>query len=52
MDGFLIYGANGYTGSLITRTEINQGLRPILTARNAVAVDTAETGAVGGADGR
>ena len=39
MDGFLIYGANGYTGSLIARTAINQGLRPILAARNAVAVE-------------
>jgi len=39
MNDFLIYGANGYTGSLITRTAINQGLRPILAARNAVAVE-------------
>ena len=39
MNDFLIYGANGYTGSLITRTAISQGLRPILAGRNAVAVE-------------
>ena len=26
---WLVYGANGYTGSLIARTAVQQGLRPI-----------------------
>lgn len=31
---FLIYGANGYTGELITRFAAERGLRPILAGRN------------------
>ncbi len=30
---FLLYGANGYTGSLIARLAVQRGLRPILAAR-------------------
>lgn len=32
---FLLYGATGYTGGLITRQAIAQGLQPILAGRNA-----------------
>jgi short subunit dehydrogenase-like uncharacterized protein len=35
---FLIYGANGYTGELITRYAVERGLRPILAGRNSAAV--------------
>ena len=31
---FLLYGANGYTGSLISRLAVQQGLSPILAGRN------------------
>jgi len=31
----LIYGANGYTGELIARETVRQGLRPVLAGRNA-----------------
>ncbi|MFN8309823.1 MAG: saccharopine dehydrogenase NADP-binding domain-containing protein [Chitinophagales bacterium] len=34
----LIYGCNGYTGSLISREAVRRGLRPILAGRNAAAV--------------
>jgi short subunit dehydrogenase-like uncharacterized protein len=36
---FLIYGANGYTGELITRLAAEQGLQPILAGRNAEKVE-------------
>jgi len=36
---FLIYGANGYTGELITRYAVERGLKPILAGRNAIAVE-------------
>ena len=36
---FLIYGANGYTGELITRFAVERGLNPILAGRNAIAVE-------------
>lgn len=36
---FLIYGANGYTGELITRYAAERGLKPIIAGRNAVAVE-------------
>ncbi|MEP7076336.1 MAG: saccharopine dehydrogenase NADP-binding domain-containing protein, partial [Acidobacteriota bacterium] len=36
---FLIYGANGYTGELITRFAVERGLKPILAGRNAIAVE-------------
>ncbi len=35
---FLIYGANGYTGELITRFAAERGLKPILAGRNAEKV--------------
>jgi short subunit dehydrogenase-like uncharacterized protein len=35
----LIYGANGYTGELITRYAIERGLRPILAGRNAIKIE-------------
>ena len=37
---FLIYGANGYTGELITRFAAERGLKPILAGRNAIAIET------------
>ena len=36
---FLIYGANGYTGELITRFAAERGMNPILAGRNAIAVE-------------
>ncbi|MEO6656483.1 MAG: saccharopine dehydrogenase NADP-binding domain-containing protein, partial [Pyrinomonadaceae bacterium] len=36
---FLIYGANGYTGELITRMAAERGLKPIVAGRNAIAVE-------------
>jgi short subunit dehydrogenase-like uncharacterized protein len=35
MPDFLIYGANGYTGSLIAREAVVRGQRPILAGRHA-----------------
>jgi short subunit dehydrogenase-like uncharacterized protein len=35
---FLIYGANGYTGELITRFAAERGLKPILAGRNQAKV--------------
>ena len=35
---FLLYGANGYTGELIARRAVENGLRPILGGRDAQAV--------------
>ena len=35
---FLIYGANGYTGELITRYAAERGLRPILAGRNEAKI--------------
>ena len=37
---FIIYGANGYTGQLITRYAVEQGLKPILAGRNADNIRT------------
>ncbi|MBO1347819.1 MAG: saccharopine dehydrogenase NADP-binding domain-containing protein [Hormoscilla sp. GUM202] len=34
MNKILLYGANGYTGSLIARLAVQLGLRPILAGRN------------------
>ncbi len=31
---FLLYGANGYTGELITRFAAERGLKPVLAGRN------------------
>lgn len=36
---FLIYGANGYTGELITRYAVERGMRPILAGRNAIQIE-------------
>lgn len=35
---FLIYGANGYTGGLITRYAVERGLSPIIAGRNEAAI--------------
>ena len=35
---FLIYGANGYTGELITRYAVERGLKPILAGRSEAKV--------------
>ncbi|MCP9237575.1 trans-acting enoyl reductase family protein [Lewinella sp. JB7] len=35
MADFILYGAYGYTGRLITRTAAEYGLRPLLSGRNA-----------------
>jgi short subunit dehydrogenase-like uncharacterized protein len=35
---FLIYGANGYTGELITRFAAERGLKPILAGRNEAKI--------------
>ena len=37
---FLIYGANGYTGELITRYAVEREMKPILAGRNAIAVES------------
>ncbi|QYO68369.1 saccharopine dehydrogenase family protein [Leptolyngbya sp. 7M] len=34
----LIYGANGYTGELITRYAVERGMRPIIAGRNETAI--------------
>src|SRR5438105_246807 len=34
MSSLMIYGANGYTGSLIAREAARRGMRPILAGRN------------------
>ncbi|MGH9943515.1 MAG: saccharopine dehydrogenase family protein [Pyrinomonadaceae bacterium] len=35
---FLLYGANGYTGTLIARLAVERGVRPILAGRNGDAL--------------
>jgi short subunit dehydrogenase-like uncharacterized protein len=35
---FLLYGANGYTGELITRFAVERGMRPMLAGRNEAAI--------------
>ncbi|MBK9163235.1 MAG: saccharopine dehydrogenase NADP-binding domain-containing protein [Acidobacteria bacterium] len=37
-NNFLIYGANGYTGELITRMAVERGMRPIVAGRNEAAI--------------
>jgi short subunit dehydrogenase-like uncharacterized protein len=37
-DPLLIYGANGYTGELITRFAVERGMRPIIAGRNEKAI--------------
>jgi short subunit dehydrogenase-like uncharacterized protein len=39
MNTFLIYGANGYTGELITRYAAERNLKPILAGRNQAKVE-------------
>ena len=34
IDKVLIYGANGYTGTLIAEEAVRRGLRPVLAGRN------------------
>lgn len=36
---WLIYGANGYTGELIAREAVRQGLKPTLAGRNKAKVE-------------
>ncbi len=38
MPGFLVYGANGYTGELIAREAVRRGMAPVLAGRSAGAV--------------
>lgn len=38
MPNVLIYGANGYTGELITRFAVERGLRPVVAGRNESAI--------------
>ena len=38
MPQFLIYGANGYTGELVTRYAVEFGLKPIIAGRNETAI--------------
>ena len=35
---FMIYGATGYTGQLIARLAVTQGVRPLLAGRSASAL--------------
>lgn len=37
-NNFLIYGANGYTGELITRYAVERGMRPVIAGRNEAAI--------------
>ena len=39
-NNFLLYGANGYTGKLITRLAFEYGLLPILAGRNEALIQT------------
>lgn len=38
-DELLIYGANGYTGELITRYALERGMKPLIAGRNAAAIE-------------
>ena len=38
-NNFLIYGANGYTGELVTRYAVERGMKPVVAGRNAIAVE-------------
>ena len=37
-NNFLIYGANGYTGELITRYAVDRGMKPVIAGRNESAI--------------
>jgi short subunit dehydrogenase-like uncharacterized protein len=39
MSSLLIYGANGYTGELITRYAVERGMKPIVAGRNRAAIE-------------
>jgi short subunit dehydrogenase-like uncharacterized protein len=39
IDPVLIYGANGYTGELITRYAVERGMSPIIAGRNQRAIE-------------
>lgn len=39
MQPWLIYGANGYTGELISREAVRRGMQPILAGRSASAIE-------------
>lgn len=39
LSNFLLYGANGYTGTLIARLAVERGLQPILAGRNPEKVE-------------
>lgn len=43
MSDFLIYGATGYTGSLVAREAVRRGLRPVLAGRNIEALQSIGT---------
>lgn len=36
---WMIYGANGYTGRMVVEEAVKRGLRPVLAARNAAALE-------------
>ena len=36
---FLIYGANGYTGELITRVAVKRGMRPVIAGETAEKIE-------------
>jgi short subunit dehydrogenase-like uncharacterized protein len=40
MPSFMIYGATGYTGSLIAREAVRRGMRPVLAGRSAEKLAT------------
>lgn len=40
---WMIYGANGYTGQLMARYAVEQGMRPVLAGRNQAAVEALAT---------
>jgi short subunit dehydrogenase-like uncharacterized protein len=39
MPDLIIYGANGYTGELIVRRAVEQGLQPLIAGRNAAQLE-------------
>ena len=43
MKTILIYGANGYSGELIAREAVKQGLKPVLAGRNREAIEKLAT---------
>ena len=41
MSDWLIYGANGYTGTLIAKEAVSRGLRPVLAGRSHAVAEMA-----------